>query len=293
MGIARLYLWTLFLAAADPELERLNSTSREAWKEFEAARQAERIAVAERWSDVLWKLPLSDPNAIARAKADALHLLVHADRFEPVFARAAEFGPNDAIWEHLFPVLLEAGGRRDEFGPVIRIAAAIAENAGQERTKALAGLVAGDAQWRSGRVDQARAAFEAVARAAGPSDLAREASRRLRELTELAPGSPAPDFSLRLGDGSVVTRAGARGKAALLHFWASWCAACKEQAPLLAEVNDRYAPRLLLVSVSLDKDCDAAEKAATSSGMKWARACDGKGEDGAIASLDFHGTTLT
>ncbi|GBC87754.1 Thiol-disulfide oxidoreductase ResA [bacterium HR12] len=49
------------------------------------------------------------------------------------------------------------------------------------------------------------------------------------------PSGPAPDFTLPLlqGQGSV-TLSDLRGRPVLLNFWASWCVACKEEAPVLA-----------------------------------------------------------
>ncbi|MBI4278363.1 MAG: redoxin domain-containing protein [Armatimonadetes bacterium] len=43
-------------------------------------------------------------------------------------------------------------------------------------------------------------------------------------LAAISPGAPAPDFSLKLLDGSgkTVTLAGLRGKAVVLLFWAPW-----------------------------------------------------------------------
>jgi len=49
---------------------------------------------------------------------------------------------------------------------------------------------------------------------------------------------PAPDWSLRLLDGSTVDSADLAGRAVALNFWASWCAPCEEEMPELDRLNN-------------------------------------------------------
>jgi len=46
-----------------------------------------------------------------------------------------------------------------------------------------------------------------------------------------AVGEPAPEFSLEGLNGGTVRLSDHRGKIVLLHFWGSWCSACKEEIP--------------------------------------------------------------
>ena len=64
-------------------------------------------------------------------------------------------------------------------------------------------------------------------------------------LTEAAiePGSPAPNFKLQDMAGRTVQLCDLRGRAVILHFWASWCPRCVEEMPLLQEVNRDYGAR--------------------------------------------------
>ncbi|HWK37042.1 TlpA disulfide reductase family protein [Sphingomonas sp.] len=49
-------------------------------------------------------------------------------------------------------------------------------------------------------------------------------------------GAVAPDFEVRLVDGTKVTLADLRGTVVVLNFWATWCVPCRTELPLL----DRY-----------------------------------------------------
>src|SRR5690242_5347800 len=52
-------------------------------------------------------------------------------------------------------------------------------------------------------------------------------------------GHPAPNFSLTMlgptSGQSLLSLADLKGKAVVLNFWASWCAPCKEELPLLEQ----------------------------------------------------------
>ena len=66
-----------------------------------------------------------------------------------------------------------------------------------------------------------------------------------------APGQTV-SFSLTDAEGGDVRLADARGSIVLLSFWASWCTPCKEEIPLLQDLQDRYADqglKIMLVNV--------------------------------------------
>ncbi len=46
-------------------------------------------------------------------------------------------------------------------------------------------------------------------------------------------GDVAPDFRLKLVDGSTVSLAELRGQVVVLNFWATWCVPCRKELPLL------------------------------------------------------------
>lgn len=57
-------------------------------------------------------------------------------------------------------------------------------------------------------------------------------------------GRPAPNFTIPLytgAPGKSLSLSDLKGKAVVLNFWASWCDACKEEAPVLEGGSQRYA----------------------------------------------------
>jgi thiol-disulfide isomerase/thioredoxin len=51
-------------------------------------------------------------------------------------------------------------------------------------------------------------------------------------------GEVAPPFTLTLVDGRQVSLEDLRGKVVVLNFWATWCAPCKRELPLLDNYYD-------------------------------------------------------
>lgn len=70
---------------------------------------------------------------------------------------------------------------------------------------------------------------------------------------------PAPDFTLKSLEGEEVSLESLRGRTVLVDFWATWCAPCVFQIPLL---NDFYAEHkdegVEVLGVSIDADGEEA-----------------------------------
>jgi thiol-disulfide isomerase/thioredoxin len=70
-----------------------------------------------------------------------------------------------------------------------------------------------------------------------------------------------------------------KGKVVMLDFWASWCAPCRYEMPILQEVYDRYKEKgLVLIAVNAGEDRDTAARFVTSYGCTFPVALDPKGD---------------
>ena len=76
----------------------------------------------------------------------------------------------------------------------------------------------------------------------------------------LAAGDEAHDFTLLDLDGNLVRLADFRGQPVIINFWATWCAPCRIEMPVLQEAFDKYQSDNLVI-LALDQD-ETAEVAA-------------------------------
>jgi cytochrome c biogenesis protein CcmG, thiol:disulfide interchange protein DsbE len=60
-------------------------------------------------------------------------------------------------------------------------------------------------------------------------------------------GAMAPDFASETLNGATVRLSQYRGKPVLLNFWATWCAPCQDEMPLIQRSSDIYHAQGLVV----------------------------------------------
>lgn len=63
-------------------------------------------------------------------------------------------------------------------------------------------------------------------------------------------GSAANDFTLLDLDSNSVRLSDYKGQAVLINFWATWCAPCEEEMPLLEQFSKKYQDRLVVLGVN-------------------------------------------
>lgn len=74
-------------------------------------------------------------------------------------------------------------------------------------------------------------------------------------------GAPAPDFQLAARGGSAVNLSQFKGQVVMINFWATWCAPCRQEMPLLESIHKKYKPMgFTMLGVNVEPDSQAAEQ---------------------------------
>ncbi len=73
-------------------------------------------------------------------------------------------------------------------------------------------------------------------------------------------GQLRPDFTHGSVDGSFISASDFDGKVVLVNFWATWCAPCREEMPMLVDLREKYGPQgFEVVGVAIDDVAAARE----------------------------------
>jgi len=74
-----------------------------------------------------------------------------------------------------------------------------------------------------------------------------------------AQAAPAPDFVLPAMDGTELRLSELKGQVVMVNFWATWCGPCRQEMPLLQQLQLKYEPLgFTLVGINVEPDSAGA-----------------------------------
>ena len=97
-----------------------------------------------------------------------------------------------------------------------------------------------------------------------------------------------PAVSLDEFEGILV---GLRGRPVVVNIWASWCAPCRTEMPLLQEAADAYAGRAVILGVASNDDPREAQRFLDDLGLTYPNVFDNSGEIRVGLDLTAYPTT--
>jgi peroxiredoxin len=79
-------------------------------------------------------------------------------------------------------------------------------------------------------------------------------------LAALTLDKAAPDFTLKSLKQTNIKLSEQAGNVVLLNFWASWCAPCRKEMPLLNDLHNKYkALGFTVIGVNVEQETDLAK----------------------------------
>jgi hypothetical protein len=177
-----------------------------------------------KWTRELWKWRETSPGSpdAAKAATEAVRLLVLADRFTDVQARASQMPPDDPAWQVVAPLLFISASRQKDYTYLLAKLQSVFDEARDPKTRAALQFNLGRG-WRARNDEEkAKTAFRSAMELAGDSPAGKQAKAALYELLHLGVGQPAPSFSTTALGGGRLSLADYRGKPLVLVFWATY-----------------------------------------------------------------------
>lgn len=91
-------------------------------------------------------------------------------------------------------------------------------------------------------------------------------------------GTVPPDFTGQTVDARPVSISSLRGKVVLVNFWASWCAECRPEMPVLDRLHRELASKgLVVLGINAREDASAVRRYADEMALKFPLVLDATG----------------
>lgn len=214
---------------ADPELDKVKELARQAWAEADqftkdGKKGSDPNYPGRKWAAQFWQYREQHPGTAATQQAtfEALHLLVHAEQISEFKTKVDSLKPDDGAWKRVFSALMEAASHEKNYDYVIQKATFLLQQSPDKDVKTQAQFTLGDALWKKGDNEQAKAAFQKLLRDSPNSRYVKAVENNLYEMESLNVGQAAPLFAFKSPTGERVALSDFKGKVTLLFFWASW-----------------------------------------------------------------------
>jgi AhpC/TSA family len=211
--------------ASKPPVDEVLRQARQEISSFEKAggKKSDPLHPVEKWAQELWSWRTASPDSADAAKAtsEAVHLLIHADRFAEAQTRADQIPSDDGAWQGLSQVLFESASLQKNFTYFFAKLQSVLTAAQDPKIKAAVQLSLGHGWREQHEEEKAKAAFRSAMELAGDSPSGKQAETELYDLLHLGVGQPAPSFSATAVNGSRVSLPDYRGKPLVLVFWST------------------------------------------------------------------------
>jgi thiol-disulfide isomerase/thioredoxin len=100
------------------------------------------------------------------------------------------------------------------------------------------------------------------------------------DLVAYRAGTTPPSFSGPALNGTPLSLASLRGKVVLVNFWATWCAECRPEMPVLERLHRDFAPKgLAVVGINAREEPGAIASYATQLGLTFPLIVDPRGRN--------------
>ncbi len=103
----------------------------------------------------------------------------------------------------------------------------------------------------------------------------------------------APDFTLSSNQGKNLRLSDYRGEVVLINFWASWCAPCRAEMPVLEDLQQRYKMLGFTVfGVNVDANKDEADDLLADISVSFPILYDSENQISALFDVDAMPTSI-